>query len=849
MKIYNKNLQLVLNEFAASENGLSQQEAELRISRFGKNLILIKGVPWYKKLVEPFKSVFMLILFVAATISFIKGQTVDTIIIGAIICINAVIYYFQTISTERVLKSLKRHDKQLVLVLRNEKSLHIDSEYLVPGDVIILNEGQKIPADCRIIHTENLRCDEALLTGESKPVSKQVHHLNSEKELYEQTNMLFQGTFVVSGTAKALVIATGNSTEFGQLAKLSAQTQPISPVQAKIDKLLSYIIFAVAIVATMAFILSLFRGFELSESIRYVLSLTVSAVPESLPVAVSVILALGMSRMAKKKALVRSMPAIENVGTLTLIATDKTGTLTKNKLSVQDVWQIDEKDLVDTCKIIKYTINSKNGVMHDPLDHALNSFASKYYKQEIDEPVNVLPFELSYAMSGNVYKNQGKYEVFIKGAPEKVIDKCTLNSEEKIQVHQALLKLTSMGYRVIAISKTEINKPLVHFRDLKKGMEFVALVAVADELRKESVKAISQAIGAGVKVCMITGDHFETAYAIGKKLGLVHSRHQVLDSREMAKYSDAKLKELVKTVRVFARVTPENKYRLLEVFKKTEITAMTGDGVNDVPALVNAHVGFAMGSGSQIAKDAGDIVLLDDNFRSIITSLKEGRKIYDNIRRLLFYLLSTNLGEVLISITALALGMPLPLLAVQILWVNLVTDSCLAIPLGLESSEPDVLNRPPRRANKPVLGRRSIARLLIISLSMASIALITYSVFLQNYSEEYARSIVFTVIVVMQWANAFNARSERQSAIKRLKTINVAFIIGLSIAILLQFMVIYGPLGKALHVIPVGAKDLFIPAAIAFVLILLVDEIFKIIYKYKDKAVVNTNKPIEIHSK
>jgi calcium-translocating P-type ATPase len=843
MPIYNKNLEGLYKRYASSPDGLTTDQAKTKLRQHGKNTISVKGESIFKKIFEPFKSVFVLILAIAASISLLQNETLDAIIIAAIILISAVIFYVQNASTARVLKALKKHDKQKVKVLRDSQIVHIDKELLVPGDVIYLSEGEKIPADARIIESEDMRCDEAMLTGESKPVAKHNRVLTQHKEIYEQSNILFQGTFVISGNAKALLVATGNDTELGKIARLSSKDEPISPVQQKIDKLVSQIVIAAGIASVTVLTLSLVRGVSVSESVRFVLSLAVSVVPEGLPVAVSVVLVLGMRRMAQKKALVRNMSAIENIGTATLIATDKTGTLTKNLLKVQEIWHLKQKEAKQTSNIILRTINSKDGVLHDPLDVAMQDYATQFSKIKNNlRLIKTLPFELSYAMSGNIWKDKDQYYFCVKGSPEKILEKCHITQKEHKTIHEAVIQLTSQGYRVIALaSKTYKNIKVNDFSQIAdSSLSFDLLVAVADELRAESLEAIKTALSAGVKVCMITGDHFETAYAIGKKINLVNKRSQVFDTREIDELSDSQLEKIIQETRVYSRVTPENKHRLLKLFKKHEITAMTGDGVNDVPALTNAHIGIAMGGGSQIAKDAGDIVLLDNNFKSIVSALREGRQIYDNIRRMLFYLLSTNLGEVIIMLGALIVGLPLPLIAVQILWVNLVTDTCFVIPLGLEPAKNDVMQRPPRRANKAIIGRRSVSRLIIIALAMSIIGLFIFNYFLQNNTEEYARTIAFTVIVVMQWANAINARFEWRSIFKpQFKKSNPSFIIGFAIAIILQILVLFGPLKNAMHVASISLADLIIASAISFVLIIFVDEVFKRIYRQKPHKINN----------
>jgi Ca2+-transporting ATPase len=830
MLYYTKTTHATLSELATSENGLPISEANERLRIHGKNMIKVSGQPIWRKLIEPFASIFMLVLFLAVGISLFHNAILDAIIIGVIIATSAIIYYIQQFSTERILRALRKHEAQSVEVIRDNKTVYIDSSLLVPGDIISLTEGEKIPADARIVACNSLRVDESQLTGESEPIDKQIEALRGKKEVYEQSNMLFQGSFVVAGTAKAVLTTTGNDTEFGQLAALTKNGISKSPVQHKIDRLVTQIITVVAGIAVVAFGLSLYRGMDVGESLHFVIALSVSAVPESLPVAISIIIVLGMRRMAAKKALVRTMSAIETIGVITTIATDKTGTLTKNQLTVQAVWH-PEDTATSFAKTISRGINHTSQKMHDPLDNALNVFAeSKGVVQSKHIPMLSLPFDQEAAMSGNVWHNGDEYELYVKGAPEHVLARSELTENEHEQALIKLHKLTAEGYRVIAIAHRDLKKkPIKSFKDLghKPTLTFDGFVAVADILRPEAKRAITAALNAGVTVRMITGDHFETAYQIGRQLGMVQSRDQVFDSRRMGVMSDEQLEAVIDNTRVFSRVIPEHKFRILTLLNKHNITAMTGDGVNDVPALTNAHVGVAMGSGASIAKDAGDIVLIDNNFKSIVDAMHEGRTIYANIRRMLFYLLSTNAGEVLTMLGSLAIGLPVPLAPVQILWVNLVTDTSMVIPLGLEPGEKTDMKRMPNPPNAPILGKFLISRMALVALSMAALTIGMYVMYSSLYGHEYGRTIAFSALVVMQWANAFNTRSDNESVIKRLRTFNGKFYAGLTIAVLLQGLVLFGPLGALLHVTPVAIGDLVLTGVIAFATTILLVEIHK----------------------
>ena len=829
MLYYTKTAHQTLKELQTSEYGLAASEAEERLRIHGANVIKVTGDPLWRKLVEPFANVFMLVLFLAAAISLWHHAYLDAGIILVIMATSATIYYVQRFSTERILRALRKHDDQNLEVLRDGKMIEIDSSQLVPGDIITLHEGEKIPADARLVVARSLRVDESQLTGESIPIDKQIDPLHGEKEVYEQSNMLFQGSFIVAGEATAVVVATANETEFGQLAALTNNSSTESPVQKKIDRLVSQIIGVVAAVALVAFGLSLMRGMDITASLQFVIALSVSAVPESLPVAISVILVLGMRRMAAKKALVRTMRSIETIGVITTIATDKTGTLTKNQLTVQETWH-PQNAHAHLARIMLAATNSSAQKYRDPLDTAFTVFTEeKQVHRPSQPPLLSLPFDQATAMSGNLWHSGGEYELAVKGAPEHVLLRCDLTENEHEKAVAELHKLTGNGYRVIALAHGSLKKSITKFSDLHKNekLTFAGFVAVADILRPEAKSAIQAALRAGVTVRMITGDHFETAYHIGRQLGMVHSREQVFDARHMNVMTDEELDKVIGNIRVFSRVIPEHKYRILALLKKHNITAMTGDGVNDVPALANAHVGVAMGSGAQIAKDAGDIILIDDNFKSIVEAMHEGRTIYANIRRMLLYLLATNTGEVLTTIGALVVGLPIPIVPVQILWINLVTDTSMVIPLGLEPGEKYNMRRKPLQANAPILDKFLVSRIVLIALTMSSLTLGIYALYAHLYGTEYGRTIAFSALVVMQWANAIGLRSDDEPIWARLRVWNGKFYAGLTIAVTLQMLALFGPLGEVLHVSRVAIGDLVITGAIAFVTPLVLIEAHK----------------------
>lgn len=826
MHFYDISLDETLKKLQTTEKGLRLKEVKNRQKKFGLNIIKITSDPLWKKILEPFLDVFTLVLAVAAGISLWHGETIDAVIIIIIIAISATIFYIQRFSTDRVLRSLSEKSVQKVDVMRSGTAVSVDASSLVPGDIVSLSEGEKIPADMRLIRSANCRVDESQLTGESLPIAKNPETLQAKAEIYEQTNMLFQGSFVVSGTATGVVVTTGNNTEFGNLASLSKRQTSQSPVQQKIDKLITRIIAAVSAVSVVAFGLSLLRGMDFVESLRFVMALAVSAVPESLPIAISVVLVLGMRRMAAKNALVHQMRAIETIGVITTIATDKTGTLTKNKLTVQETWTPEKETKIND--IIAHAINRGSTKSHDPLDIALDDFTRKNNHHANGSPVQELPFNQEMSMSANVWHYGKEYRVFLKGAPEHILQACKVSATIKKRAMKKLDDFASKGQRVIGLASCTSATPVTDFTNLiNQKIHFEGFVAVADVLRPEASRAIKSALAAGVSVRMITGDHFETAYQIGRELGMVETRDEVFDCRQMNELSDEELAPVVERTKVFSRVIPEQKYRLLTILKKHNITAMTGDGVNDVPALSNAHIGVAMGSGSHVAKDAGDIILLDDNFKTIIDAMKEGRAIIANIRRMLFYLLATNAGEMITMLGALLIGIKTPLEPVQILWVNLVTDTSMVIPLGLEPGEKGIMSQPPKKPDAPILGSVMIWRMIIVAATMSALALAIYIFFERHYGHDYAQTMAFISLVVSQWANAFNARSDSESLLTRLKVMNRSFYAGLALSATLQLLVFFGPLGSVLHIAPVELWHMITISLIAFILPLITCEAHK----------------------
>lgn len=827
MQYYNQTAAAALAALESSRRGLSSAQAARRLQTHGPNELRPPKTPLWRVIIEPFADIFMCVLAVAAGLSLWHKEFVDAAIIGCIMLVNAGIFYIQTASARRVLRALRDQNQQQVTVTRDGREQALPASQLVPGDIVHVSEGEKIPADGRLIQASSLRINESQLTGESNLVAKTTAPLTGEVRIDERTNMLYQGSFVAAGSASIVVSATGNATEFGTVAGLAARKNEPSPIQQKIDALIRQIIMVVLGLSAITFGLALLRGMELVEALRFVLAMAVSAVPESLPIAISVVLVLGMRRMAGRKALVQTMRSIEAIGAITTIATDKTGTLTYNKLALERTWEPRPGLILPAIARSITQASSSHGT--DPLDSAMATYLTEQHATPAGKPHTSYPFSQERALSANLWQTGGALQLAVKGAPEQILAHCRLSHAQHRTAQTALNQLTAQGYRVIGLAHTQVKQAPASLDDVATlPLQLDGFIAVADQLRPEAKRAITQAQQAGVTVRMITGDHVDTAFFIAQQLGMATRREQVFDSRRIDDLGDDELAEALADVRVFARVLPEQKYRILQALKQRHITAMTGDGVNDVPALRSAHVGLSMGSGASIARETGDIILLDDNFNTIITAMREGRTIISNIRRMLYYLLGTNAGEMLTMLISLLCNVPLPLVPVQILWVNLVTDSCLVIPLGLEPEAGNVLTHKPIDPRAPLLPRSLIVRMVLTALTMALITTAGFSWFMAQHDIAYARTIAFNLLVIMQLASAFSARSDTTALWVRLRTPAPLFYLGLGIALALHAASLATPLGsQVLHLAPVALTDLAWTSLVAIMAPIIVSEAHK----------------------
>lgn len=840
----------------SSENGITEEEARLRLSEYGKNDLPEKEQDSKLKIfLSNFNSPLIYALFMAAALAIILGKQVDAIVILIVILTNAVIGYVQEIKAKKDIDALKKLSSFSVNVLRAGRNKKIDSSLLVPGDIVVLEEGFRIPADGRLIATNNLLVNESSLTGESELVLKTDQKIRQKNQITSK-NIVYQGTVVAEGNGKFLILSTGIDTKFGKIALYAQESQTETPIQKKIKKLSKQIGITVLITSIIVFLIGLLVGHGIIDMIQLSVSLAVSAIPEGLPIAVTIILVLGAKRMAKRKAIVRNMMAVETLGTTTVIATDKTGTLTHNKLKVTDVYTDFEyyfeqenesgfylkegkKYFDDRLKrlLMAGAICNDADIDHDgieiigePTDAAIleNATALGIEKRRYNR-LEEIPFTSQKRFMAVLSKVDKNKMIFIKGAPEEILDKCShfligtnkLSDSQKKKIINQISSMSQRGLRVVALAEKKYDKNFPS--SLKNGFTYLGLVGMKDTYRTGVKEAIAKCKEAGIKIIMLTGDHLDTATAIAKKLGIISDDGQATIAQNY--FSAGHKKKSLDNISVFARILPELKYKIISSLKKQgEIVAMTGDGVNDVPALRKADIGIAMGiSGTDAAKEAADIVLADDNFSTIVSAVEEGRTIFANLRKTLLYIISTSVGEVLAVLGSLILSFPLPITPLQILWINLITDTSATIPLGVEPKEDDHLKVPPRKPKEGLISSLIVRRSFLVGIYMAIAALIIFKANL-SYGLDYARTVTFLFLTISQWVNAFNCRSEKKSVFKMNPFTNPSLLIGITIGILLQIGVMYLPIvKKVFNFVPVGLSEWGIATLTALGIILLIE--------------------------
>ncbi|OYT32764.1 ATPase [Candidatus Woesearchaeota archaeon ex4484_78] len=831
MEFYQKELRQVFEDLKTNEQGLTTKEAQERLKIYGLNKIRKeKKTSALTIFLSQFSSPIIWILIVAMIISFIVKEMIDFYVIGAIVVINAFLGFVQEYRAEEAITKLMKLLSLKATVIRDGKVEEIDATELVPGDILALETGQKIPADARLIEITNLQMQEASLTGESLPVNKKICTYHKEVAVADRKNMVFSGTIVTKGHGKAVVTGTGMNTEIGKIATLIQETKPeLTPLQKQLKKLGAFLGIAVILIALAVFGIGILGGNPWEAMLMAAIAIAVAAIPEGLPAVVTISLALGVQRMALRNALMRKLPSVETLGACSVICSDKTGTLTHNEMTVTKIYVNREvisvggsgyepegsfsKDpkkfklllkigaLNNNTKIIKENKTWK--VIGDPTEAALIVSAKKA-NLDIEELKNKyqrikeIEFTSERKMMTTIHKIKNEKIAFSKGAVEIILNKCNrilvngrlerLTKAEKEKILEENETFAKQALRILGFAYKEF-KGIYAKGEIEKDMIFVGLQAMIDPPRKEVKDAIDKCKTAGIKVIMITGDYATTATAIAKELGITG---KTITGIELDKIEN--LNEIVEKIGIYARVNPAHKLKIIKALQaKGHIVAMTGDGVNDAPALKKADLGIAMGiTGTDVAKEASDMVLADDNFTTIVNAVEEGRRIFDNIKKFVEYLLSSNMGEILTVFTAMLLRWPLPITALQILWINLATDGLPALALGIEPTEPNIMKRPPRKPTEHIVNKKRGILILIIGLIMMLGTLFIFDRY-ETKSIVYAQTAAFATLVMFQMFNVLNQRSEDISLFKLGFFTNKKLLGAVLISVMLQVVIIFVP--------------------------------------------------------
>ncbi|MEL7834749.1 HAD-IC family P-type ATPase [Fodinibius sp. Rm-B-1B1-1] len=795
----------------SSEQGLSRQEVRKRVSYWGPNIIETeKEVTRWQIAMHQFKDPLIYILLGAAFVTLLLQDYFDSIIIVIAVLLNAIIGYIQERKSQSAIRSLTKLGIPKAHVIREGKELEVPGSELVPGDIVLLSSGGRVSADMRLLSVKGLEVDESALTGESAVIHKTSTPLDQEKLLpADQKNMVFSGTTVVKGRGKAVVVRIAGSTELGKIAKSVRDIGIVkTPLQEKMDHLghtIGYLVLAFSLIIVA---LGNIYSMDPDEIFVTVVAMAVSAIPEGLPVVLTVTLAIGVSRMAKRQAVIRYLPAVETLGSTTVIGSDKTGTLTKNQMTVRHIWA--DNQLFATTEtgyqlegmvardgrpielkkesglyyaLLAGTLANEANItglesgepQGDPTEIALHVSAFKAGVQLSDvhlsfHEIDILPFEPEKQFMATLNKNADGRFIFLKGAPEVVINKCShqvvdghIISIDREKARKAAIKMAGRGLRVLAMAYRRSSSNLLSEKDVQEQCFVLAgLQGMEDPIRPEAIEAVQIAHEAGIRVIMITGDHEETAVAIGRQLGLDPDGKGALEGKTLGQLSDEEFDRKLRNINIFARVTPEHKYRIVKRLKQVDhIVAVTGDGVNDAPALRAAHIGVAMGKGgTDVAREASDMVLSDDNFVTITAAIEEGRIVFSNIRKVTFFLLSTAVGELIVIFVAILMNWPLPFIAVQILWINLVTSGLQDVALAFEPGEPDIQKRRPRPPKEGILTVRLMERLGGVGLVLAVGTLYSFWWAMEQTNNlDMARTVAMTQMVVFQFFHVLNCRS------------------------------------------------------------------------------------------
>lgn len=824
MKYYNQTVTKILEEVKSSEAGLSKSEAKKRLEEHGPNeLEEKKKIPAWLLFLKQFYDFMIIILMAAAIVSGVMGEITDAIIIFIIIIINAVVGFIQEYRAEKAMEALKKMTTSETQVIRDKKKETISSSDLVPGDIIEIEAGDVVPADVRWMEIHSLKIDESSLTGESVAIDKDSKEISEEDvSTGDQLNMGFKGTMVTGGRGTGLVVATGMKTEMGSIAKMLQKKGAQTPLQVrmyKFSKNLSYAVFAICIIL---FVTGLMRGEEMHTVLLLSVSLAVAAIPEALPTLITIALSKGASRLAKNKALIRKLPAVETLGSVSFICTDKTGTLTENKMNVVELYdhlegdrekekeKEKENEKKEDASLLQLGMALNHDVTFDEKDEPTGESTELALVQKSIEDLTIesykalvkkykrqeeIPFDSDRKAMTTVHHYDDKILILTKGASESIAD--TLSDKKEKEKLQSLSdEWAKKGIRVLAYAYNILDKlpEPFEYENVEKDLKFLGLAGLMDPPREEVKVAIQECKTAGIQTVMITGDHPETAQAIAKDIGILEEGDIVLTGKEFEKLEESVYQDQVEKTTVYARVSPSQKLRIVKTLQdKGNFVAMTGDGVNDAPALKAANIGVAMGiNGTDVSKEASHMILLDDNFATIVHAVKEGRRIFDNIRKFIKYILTCNTAEIWAISLAPVFGLPIPLLPIHILWINLVTDGLPALALASEKAEPNIMEKPPRPGSESLFAHGVGIHILWVGILMAAVTLGLQAWAIQSGNDNW-QTMVFTVLAFSQLGHVLGIKSEVSSLYKQGIFSNKPLIGAIGLTIGLQLAIIYVP--------------------------------------------------------
>lgn len=860
-----------IEKLSSSTLGLKEDEALKRLEKYGLNALKKEEKKSIlEKLKDQFFDPMIVILIVAAIFSAFTKETLDAFIIIIIVLVNACLSIYQEGKAEEAIAALQKMSSPKAKVIRNGKEIEIDSEKIVPGDIVNLETGDIVPADLRLIRSNNLKIDESSLTGESVPVEKDAQKVFDDFiDLGDRENLAYFSSIVTYGRGRGLVIATGYETELGKIAtSISTLDREETPLQKKLATLSKFLGILVIGICIFVLVVGLLYKHEFKEMFMTAISLAVAAVPEGLPAIVTIVLSIGMGKMAKKNAIVKKLLAVETLGTTTIICSDKTGTLTQNQMTVTRVFvnnkvieltgtgympegkiyydggEIslkDEEELYLLSSIASLTNDAsltydenEASIIGDPTEGALLTFAEKIgnsiYKLNDDfSRLEEIPFDSTRKMMTTFHKNffENKISSFTKGAPDIILSNCNkiflngkvsdLTEDMRTKILEENKKFAKEALRVLAYAFKNYDKvpSEISSENIERDMVFVGLTGMIDPARPEVKNAIKECKSAGIRPVMITGDYLETAFAIAKELGIADTEDEAINGKELNNLSDQEIRELVKTKKVYSRVSPENKVQIVDALKQNgHIVAMTGDGVNDAPAIKKADIGIAMGiTGTDVAKNTAEVILTDDNFATIVNAVEEGRIIYSNIKKFVGYLLSCNIGEVLIVFISIILNLPVPLIPIQLLWLNLVTDSFPALALGVENGEKDIMKDAPRDPNEPIVDKNLKITVIIQSIAITCATLISYCTGLKWFGYEgqgleMARSMAFSTLILSELLRSYSARSVDKTIFEIGVFTNKKLLMANILSFSLMVLVLYIPfLADAFKLVKLDLKE------------------------------------------